>query len=182
MKNTILLGKSTTGKTSIFTRLTRGKFNEITEGTIGVSFTKLFYNDTSYELYDTCGQERFFSLLPLYFRNVKIILFVFDVSDLSTLYIFSAYIDMIKNLENYKIIIIGNKIDLVNTFDIIIIHNIAKEMLMNTDISKNIFDYVYISTKTGENYDKLLNVLEKCYVEIPNDNILKIVNDDKCSC
>lgn len=186
---TILLGKTTTGKTSIFRRLIYNEYYSFSEQTLGVCFMRYKSNNNTYDIYDTCGQERFFAILPIYFRNVKLILFVFDVSNLDTLDIFDTYIPMINTCENYKIIIIGNKTDLINILDIPKIHDYALNKLSNTPMSNNIFGYVYVSTLTNDNYDDLVNMFDKCEFNINKPIVKNIGIDDvkndknaKCSC
>lgn len=176
---TILLGKSTTGKTSIFRRLIYNEFFSYNETTLGICYMRYKNDNKTFDIYDTCGQERFFSILPIYFRNVKLILFVFDVSKLDTLDIFNTYIPMINTCENYKIIIIGNKIDLINAIDIPKIQDYVLDKLSNTIVSKNIFGYVYISTMTNDNYDELANMICKCNFNDDQKLLTKINIDDK---
>ena len=65
-------------------------------------------------LYDTAGQEKFRSLIPMYIRDTQVMIFVYDISIKdSFIYIENLYND-IKNLikDDTNLILIGNKTDL----------------------------------------------------------------------
>ena len=123
------LGESTTGKTSIAHRLVTDRFSEIYENTIGASFMPLRLNDLAYDIWDTAGQERYMSLVQLYYRDTDVFLLVFDVTQLTTLERINYYIDKIQNdvANEFKILIIGNKIDLSQELEI----NVINKMVIN---------------------------------------------------
>lgn len=175
---TTLIGESTTGKSTIVYRMRYNIFNCASECTIGASFAKLTYNDINYELWDTAGQERFFALLPMYFRGSRIILFVFDVSNENFKNI-DSYIKLVDKIDNCQIIIIGNKIDLVKETELLYIKNNLKQRFDNSVIANKIYDYVFISAKSGKNFDNLMDILYKCALKIKtiDDKINKTNND-----
>ena len=161
---TVILGESSTGKTSITYRLARDKFNEHMESTIGASFMTKYYDDIKYSIWDTAGQEKYLALVPLYYRNSNLLLLVFDMSNPTTMNRFTYYLDkIIIDLDTeYKILIIGNKCDLVK-WDMVkkrIDHEI-RQKLAKYDTLKNKIDYVYISTKTGENFEELIDKIKQ---------------------
>lgn len=155
-----LLGESSVGKTSIILRLKYGTFKDQIESTIGASFYVIDYNGIKYDVFDCAGQERFRSLLPMYYRNSKILLLVFDVSNLDTLKKFDRFLrGASEHITNaYRVIIIGNKIDLVDKNKLHIVDKMVKNMTREYDIC----EYVYTSARTGENFDNLLNVMHYC--------------------
>src|SRR4029079_9407671 len=110
------LGESATGKTSIARRLVHNKFSESYDNTIGASFMLFKFNDLIYDIWDTAGQERYLSLVQLYYRDTDIFLLVFDVTQLTTLDRLTYYMEKIIQdvTTNYRILIIGNKIDLID--------------------------------------------------------------------
>jgi small GTP-binding protein len=116
------VGDTGVGKTSVINSLLN-RFSLGNSSTIGASFYR--YNDTinkiNLDLWDTAGQERFRSIVPLYYKNANIYLIVFDITQKKTL---KNIKDWISNIQKYdpiwskkKIIIIGNKSDLINNFD-----------------------------------------------------------------
>lgn len=149
-----ILGESTTGKTAIAYRLVRNEFTEKTESTIGASFLTLIDNNVKFEIWDTAGQERYLALVPMYYRGADVILLVFDLSRLETIERLLHYLEKIsKDLTNYKILIIGNKLDLIDPTDLPRIDKQLKTKLENYKYLFKIIDFINISTKTGENFD-----------------------------
>lgn len=115
---TILLGDSGVGKTSIVLRFVNNIFNPYSESTIGASFfTKVFYNgDKTYKfhIWDTAGQEKYSSLASMYYRNAKVIIIVYDITNKNTFNTVKKWVkELNKNMtSDFIIAIIGNKNDL----------------------------------------------------------------------
>ena len=83
----ILVGESGTGKTSLINVAMGMKFQEGTElTTSSASFvTKIIkIGDKSYSLnlWDTIGQEKFRSLTKIFIKDSKIVIFVYDITNL----------------------------------------------------------------------------------------------------
>ena len=143
----VILGNSSTGKSSIASRYVTDSFDEMSEPTIGASFFKkdIHTNEgtISFEIWDTAGQERYKSLAPMYYRNAKIALVVFDITNKES---FLGAIKWIKELKencaNIIIALLGNKHDLPNHFDKYIINEYVD--------SHNL---IYYETSAKENYN-----------------------------
>ncbi|ESO09522.1 hypothetical protein HELRODRAFT_143589, partial [Helobdella robusta] len=116
----IILGDSGVGKTCLATRLCQGQFPERTDATIGVDFRykNLLIKDelVKLQIWDTAGQERYRkSMVHHFYRNVNAVVFVYDVTDLSS---FENLPVWIHECESYHLkedvlrIIIGNKCDI----------------------------------------------------------------------
>jgi small GTP-binding protein len=190
------IGMFSTGKTSIARRMKFGKFDSDSEATIGASFIMLEHKKIRYDIWDTAGQERYLALLPMYFRGARIIIFVFDVSKISSLYDIKKFINNFSSLENYKIIVIGNKIDLIKQNELDLIKDVTKHHFNSLDIGAYVDSYIFLSTKKGDNFDEFMDQLNQTTLKLPDigsviinnveDNILDINNeqiiDDKCSC
>ena len=162
----VLIGTTTTGKTSIVRRMVHGIFHAHSDCTIGASFIKYNNGNIKYELWDTAGQERFHALLPMYFRSARILIFVFDVSNPKSMDDFDRYTRTVGTLEHYKILIIGNKIDLVTPDELQMMNTQIRKKIENSGFVNKTYDYVFTSAKTGENFDILLQTLNKCAMEI----------------
>lgn len=80
----VMLGATETGKTSIVQRFLRDTFNKDGEATIGAAFfTKNIIVDgqtIKLDIWDTGGQERYRSLAPMYYRDSRVAIIVFDVT------------------------------------------------------------------------------------------------------
>lgn len=192
---TIFYGTSLVGKTSIILRLVENRFYEDLSCTVGVSFLNLKYNGKKYDIWDTAGQERFYSLSPMYFKGSAIEIFVFDVTDQNTLFTLKIYEKYMQDIQDRKIIVVGNKIDkLEGPNELFRIDESIKYKIGNMGMSHRVFGYVYVSAKTGDGMSELLKLIDTyadthVVEELPpivtfpelntlNDNEIK----DDCSC
>ncbi|ETP53195.1 hypothetical protein F442_01887, partial [Phytophthora nicotianae P10297] len=84
----VIIGPTDVGKTSITMRYCHGSFSTPTSATIGASFLqkRVIVGDDSgarrkltLQIWDTAGQERFRSMAPMYYRNAKAAILVFDL-------------------------------------------------------------------------------------------------------
>ena len=78
----IFVGDQSTGKSCILNRFANNQFDEQYQATIGLDFQSkniiIKDQDVRILLYDTAGQEKFRSLIPMYIRESQIVLFVFS--------------------------------------------------------------------------------------------------------
>ena len=117
----VLLGESGVGKTSIISQFTTNKFNPRCATSVSAQFiskTIEFPNygkSIKFDIWDTVGQEKYRSLAKIFYKDAKVIIFVYDIV---TEYSFSAlkdfwYKETINNADNDPIFaIVANKIDL----------------------------------------------------------------------
>jgi small GTP-binding protein len=120
----VMLGESGTGKTSLLEKLISGIFSAIVSPTVGAAYVKTTIQmpgrSVTMNIWDTAGQEKFQSLIPLYIRNAHGLVFVFDVSSdphlqgLATVY--SCVDDQIT--ADMQLVLCANKIDLVPQSDL----------------------------------------------------------------
>jgi len=115
----VMLGASGVGKSSLVLRFVLDKFSEATEATIGAAFlTKSIVCDDytlKFEIWDTAGQERFKSLAPMYYRNSRVAIVVYDVSSPESFEKAKEWIEEFKAAEQNTeriIALVGNKADL----------------------------------------------------------------------
>ena len=119
----VLFGNSAAGKTCIVQRMTHNTFNYNGSTTIGAAYT-IYTVETNIkiEIWDTAGQERFHSLLPLYARSAEIIIVVIDIEkNIDEQFLkWNKYIQDNEKLfsPNFKLILVFNKHDLNNDFEI----------------------------------------------------------------
>ena len=117
---TVLVGESGVGKTSIISRFITDSFDpEVLSSSSAqfISKTIKLNEQTSikFDIWDTAGQEKFRSLAKIFYKDAKIIIYVYDITDKKSF-------DEIKNYwyketsENFTgdviLALIGNKIDL----------------------------------------------------------------------
>ena len=122
----ILLGKTSVGKTSLLKRFINGTFDQNIVSTTGFGFEskKIYYKNlkkyVTLNIWDTAGQERYSSLIELYYKNTDCILFIYDLTDKSSLINLNNYYESIKNkLDVNKVLlcIVGTKKDLYDQID-----------------------------------------------------------------
>ena len=158
----IFLGDQSVGKSCILNRFMNDTFSEDYQATIGLDFqsknVQIDNQDIYLLLYDTAGQEKFRSLIPMYTRDSNIILLVYDITCKDS---FIHLPDWLKDLTNIKkdeviFALVGNKIDLDEKREVSIEEGqkIAEE---------NNFIFQEVSAKTGSGFSELFykNLFEK---------------------
>ena len=114
----ILIGDQFVGKSSILNRFYQDKFEPDYNATINLYFHSKKVNIDSRELklllYDTSGNEKYKSLIPMYIRDANIIIVVYDISNKESFTHTEYWLNEAKDLkrEDALLILVGNKIDL----------------------------------------------------------------------
>ena len=152
----IFLGDQGVGKSSILNRFAQDKFEPEYQATIGLDFhsKNATINGANVRLllYDTGGQERFKSLIPMYIRDANIIIVVYDITVKDSFKNTSHWVNETKDLKKEDAIfcLVGNKIDLEETRQVS-----TKEA---EDFAKaNDFLFFEVSAKNGTNVQELFN-------------------------
>ena len=116
----VLLGDINVGKTSIVLRYTNNIFEKNYLPTIGGAYSQKILalkNGISLKLniWDTSGQERFRTMIKLYYRDAEAAILVYDINNEKSLINLEYWIQELKNNVDTKNIIIamaGNKCDI----------------------------------------------------------------------
>lgn len=148
-----ILGMGRPGKTS-FTRRILGKPLTFIESTIGAAFfTKIekigSKREIKFEIWDTSGQDRYSSLLPMYYRGARIILLFYDLTDESTIDGMEKLTkEIISHAEDrsVRIYFVGGKSDLTQQ------RRVTKNKIENITKKFEILNFE-ISSLTGEGID-----------------------------
>ncbi len=117
---TIFVGESDVGKTSIIKWLCKNEFSHFRNPTVGGAYQtyRHFRDDGStqrFDIWDTAGQERFHALIPMYFRDIVLVIMVYDATLPETFDRIVSYwhrLVLKESKGNPLIILVGNKIDL----------------------------------------------------------------------
>ena len=115
----VIVGDSGVGKTNLIKRFFSNQFSLTTKATVGVEFLSKSYriNEQVFkiEMWDTAGQERYKSITAAYYKGAKGALVVFDTTMKSSFENIERWMEEIKEkaAKDMKIMIIGNKTDLV---------------------------------------------------------------------
>ena len=115
----VTLGESGVGKTNLISRYVFDKFNDNTMSTVGVDFSLKTLNlsgkNIKIQIWDTAGQEKLRALASAYYKNANGAILVYDITKKETFRKLIYWIKELKNNapENAKVILLGNKSDLV---------------------------------------------------------------------
>ena len=179
----IFLGDQGTGKSCILNRFVEDKFDDNYQATIGLDFqsknVKIDNQDVHLLLYDTAGQEKFRSLIPMYTRDANIIILVYDITRKESFNHIPDWINGLTNVnfDNVIFALVGNKIDLDDKREVS-----KEEGIKLAEEKKCIFEEV--SAKTAENFSELF--YKQLFDEIVNKfkpgingNDNEITNEEK---
>ena len=116
----VLLGESGVGKTCIISQFTEHKFDQNVLSSLSAQFVSKtieyldFGKAIKFDIWDTVGQERFRSMAKIFYKDAKVIIFVYDITSQKT---FDAlqkywYNEIKNNCKDPVIALVGNKTDL----------------------------------------------------------------------
>ncbi len=119
----VLLGESGVGKTSIISQFITHKFDPHRETSLSAQFVSKTMDfpdigqSIKFDIWDTVGQEKYRSLAKIFYKDAKVIIFVYDIT---TEYSFESiknywYDETKANWDGSPILaVVANKIDLYN--------------------------------------------------------------------
>jgi small GTP-binding protein len=113
----IVIGDSGVGKTCLTYRVTTGQFKEKIAATIGFEYfpfiVKYQNKVLKLEIWDTCGQEAYRSLIKTFFNNSSLAIIVYAVDNSKSFKSIEEWIRQCKTLcsPDTKFFLIGNKND-----------------------------------------------------------------------
>ena len=158
----IFLGDQGVGKSCILNRFLNDTFIEEYQTTIGLDFqsknVQIDNQDIHLLLYDTAGQEKFRSLIPMYTRDANIIILVYDISNRDSFSNLSHWLKDLTNVNMEEVIlcVVGNKIDLNDK-------RVVNKEEGEKFAEERGFIFQEISAKTGDGFSDLFykNLFEK---------------------
>ena len=114
----IVVGDSGVGKSCLTMKGTKNHFEECYSPTVGFEFFtfNIKINDKiiKLQIWDTCGQEAYKSLITSFYRNASLAILVYSIDSQISFNNIENWLNEIKSQSNpeTKIFLIGNKIDL----------------------------------------------------------------------
>ncbi len=147
----IVVGDSGVGKSCLTMKGTKNHFEECYSPTVGFEFftfnIKIDDKNIKLQIWDTCGQEAYRSLITSFYRNASLAILVYSIDNQNSFDNIEAWLNEIKSQSNpeTKIFLIGNKTDLEDQRQI----PIETAMVFSTEHSFNFF--IETSAKTGFN-------------------------------
>ena len=155
----IIVGNCGVGKTCIIQRYTKNEFNESQTATVGASFLDQTFEDENknvhrLRIWDTCGQEHYQSIVPMYFRGAACVILVFDVTNMESFQGMNAWLSIaLSNApENVPVVVLGNKADLSSSIPLSVIDKF---------VNQRDFHYFSVSSKTGHNIVEAFDCVSK---------------------
>lgn len=176
--NTILVGNSSVGKTSIVTRFIANNYTSDYKCSISVECkVRQIQIDKATVvqlcIWDTCGQEKFRAITKSYYNKAQSVLAVFDITDIISFKHLECWLDDLSKASSNRpvIFIVGNKSDL--ELERSVSENEIKEYVKSRGL-----EYIEVSAKTGMNihllFEKLANKLVNEKGGIANDEDVSI--------
>ena len=161
----ILVGNSSVGKTSIVDKYTENIFRDIHQSTMGVDYKIKIFEMKGFKIrmniLDTAGQERYKSLAKIHFRNCNGIFLVFDLTCKQSFEDLEFWLNEIKSsidVENTKILIIGNKSDLKDIREV-------SDNDISEFVEKNKLKVVQTSAKNGDKVKEAFEAMIDLVIE-----------------
>ena len=114
----IVIGDSSVGKSSLTLRGTKDNFKDYYTPTIGFEFLsfniRIKDQIVKLQIWDTCGQEVYRSLISSFYRNSSLAIIVYAIDCQESFDNLESWLDEIKTQTHpdLKIFLIGNKADL----------------------------------------------------------------------
>jgi Ras-related protein Rab-7A len=161
-----LIGDGGVGKTTLVNRYISGKYKEDFKMTIGVDFyIKTLDIDginVTLQIWDFAGEHRFKNLLPNYLIGASGGIYMYDISRFSSLKNIEGWMEVIQKTsieqENYlPMILVGGKSDLASQGKRVVDPEFAKDY----GRTRNLFDFLECSSKTGENVEVIFEILSR---------------------
>ena len=151
----IVIGDSGVGKSCLTNRATTNLFEDTYSATVGFEFlsfnVKIEDKVIKLQIWDTCGQELYRSLITNFYRNSSLAIIVYAVNSKDSFENIEMWLRELRTHSNpdAKVFLIGNKIDLENE------RKITKEQGESFAKSNKLNLFIESSAKTGFNSKKI---------------------------
>ena len=169
----IVIGDSGVGKSCITTKASKNIFEEIYTATIGFEFltfnVKINNKIIKLQIWDTCGQELYRSLITNFYRNASFAVLVYAINSKASFCNIEMWLKELRTHSNpdVKIILLGNKVDLEDY------REISKEKGELYAKNNNIVKFYESSAKKGINvqstFVEIAYILYKDYQKYSDD-------------
>ena len=151
----VVIGDSGVGKSSLTKRATTDTFDIYYSPTIGFEYytfkIRIKDTDVRLQIWDTCGQENYRSLISSFYRNSSIAILVYAIDNKNSFKNLEVWMNDLKMNSNpdVKIFLIGNKSDLENRREV----SYSEAEKFSKEHGMNFF--LEASAKTGINAEKI---------------------------
>jgi small GTP-binding protein len=151
----IVIGDSGVGKSCLTNKATKNVFEDSYNATVGFEFfsfnLKLNEKIIKLQIWDTCGQELYRSLITNFYRNSSLAIIVYAINSKDSFENIEMWLRELRTHSNpdAKVFLIGNKIDLENE------RKITREQGENFAKTNKLHLFLESSAKTGFNAKKV---------------------------
>ena len=176
----ILLGDISVGKTSLILNATKNIFEENYGPTIGFEYYFYFLiikrKRIKLEIWDTCGQEAYRSLITSFYKSSSFAIMVYSIDSKESFNNMKIWLNEIKakSNPNIKIALIGNKCDLEDK------RIVKKEDGEKFSNDNDLCFFMEASAKTSFNAKKLFNEVGKILLEEYNSIMDRQLSPSPC--
>ena len=151
----IVIGDSGVGKSCLTTNGVKNIFDDSYNATVGFEFfnfnLKLNGKVIKLQIWDTCGQELYRSLITNFYRNCSLAIMVYAINSKDSFENIEMWLRELRthSSPDAKVFLIGNKIDLESE------RQITKEQGQQFCKDNNINTFIEASAKTGVNAQQI---------------------------
>ena len=178
----IVIGDSGVGKSCLTIQAIQDKFVELYRATVGFEFLSFNVRINKVviklQIWDTCGQEVYKSLITGIYRNSSLAIILYSVTNRNTFQHIDTWIKELNqnSTKNIKIILVGNKSDLEKE------RKISYEEGEKLKNKHNLDYFIETSAKTGNNAKNVLieaaKILYKEYILIKDKEVTNIKEEE----
>ena len=164
----IVIGDSGVGKSCLTIQAIQNKYDDLYRATVGFEFMSFNIRINKImiklQIWDTCGQEVYKSLITGLYRNISLAIILYSVTNKNSFQHIETWMKELKNNsdKNIKIILVGNKSDLDKE------RKITYEEGENLKNKYKLNYFIETSAKTGNNAKNVLieaaKILYKEYI------------------
>ena len=162
----IIVGDSGVGKSCLSIKASRNYFEDFYSPTVGFEFltfnVKIEDQNIKLQIWDTCGQEVYRSLISSFYRSASLAIIVYSIENEDSFTNIEKWLNDIKTQSSpdVKIFLIGNKVDLDDR------RKISKEQGEKFAKEHKISFFTETSAKTGLNVQNVfIEVAKVLYIE-----------------
>ena len=151
----IIVGNSGVGKSCLTLKAIKNQFDEIYTSTIGFSLlsyiVKINDHIIKLQIWDTCGQENYRSIIKSFYRNSSLAIIVYSIDNKESFKALQTWLNEIKTESNpdIDILLVGNKADLDDQ------REVEKKVGEKFCEDNNLSLFMETSAKTGFNAENL---------------------------
>ena len=114
----IIIGDSYVGKSCLALKATKGTFESLYTQTVGFEFLTFYLkiedSNVKLQIWDTCGQEVYRSLIGSFYRNSSLAIIVYAIDNEKSFNNIESWLNELKTKGNpdINVFLVGNKVDL----------------------------------------------------------------------